>query len=66
MERLQDSVTTRRRKMAGHILRLQSNVLGARRRQIKEEEVEEDMAKYFQRRLERDECQLAWIPQDRQ
>ena len=40
--------------------------LGARRRQKKDGEAEEDMAKHFQRRPGRDGCQLAWSPQDRQ
>ena len=39
-----------------------SNVLDARRRQKKEGEAEEDMAKYIQRRPGRDLCKLAWIP----
>ena len=45
-----------------------SNVglLGARRRQKKEGEADEDMAKYIQRRPRRDGCQLAWSPPDRQ
>ena len=73
MERLQDIVSTRRRKMAGHVpqttgrkTRPYSNVLGARRRQKKEGKAEEDMAKHFQRRPVRDWCQLAWYPPDRQ
>ena len=50
--------------MAGHILRLQrktrtySNELGARIRQNKEGEAEEDIAMYIQRRPGRDGCQL--------
>ena len=68
MERLQDIVTTRRRKLAGHVLRLfigerktciYGNVLGARRRQKKDGEAEEDMAKHFQRRPGRDWCRFA-------
>ena len=43
-----------------------SYVLGARRRQKKEGEAEEDMAKHLQRRPRRDECQLAWSLLDRQ
>ena len=43
-----------------------SYVLGARRRQKKEGEAEEDMAKHLQRRYRRDGCQLAWSPPDRQ
>ena len=43
-----------------------SNVLGARRRQKKEGEAKEDMAKHLQRRPGRDGCQLAWSPHDRQ
>ena len=42
-----------------------SNVLGARRRQKKEGQAEEDMGKHLQRRPERDGCQLAWSPQNR-
>ena len=55
MERLKDIVSTRRRKMAGHVLRLQRErpahtaiwALGARRRQKKEGEAEEAMAKHY-------------------
>ena len=61
MERLQDIATTRRRKTHPY-----SNVLGARERQMKEGEAEEDMAKYSQRRPGRDGCQLAWSLPDRQ
>ena len=46
--------------------RTYSNVLSARRRQKKDGETKEDMAKYFQRRPGRDGCQLAWGPKDRQ
>ena len=75
MERLQDIVTTRRRKMTGQWQRPQtvgrktcphSNVPDARKREKKEGEVDEDTAKYFQRRPGIDGCQLAWSPPDRQ
>ena len=64
MERLQYIVTTRRRKMAGHVLRLQRErpahtaiwVLGARRWQKKEGEAEEDMANHLEIRPGRDWC----------
>ena len=42
------------------------NVLDARRRQKKDGEAEEDMAKYISRRCESDVCELAWSPPDRQ
>ena len=43
-----------------------SYVLGARRRQKKDGEAEEDMAKYIQRRPRGDGSQMAWSLQDRQ
>ena len=43
-----------------------SYVLGARRRQKKEREAEEDTAKHLQRRPGRDGCQSEWNPPDRQ
>ena len=43
-----------------------SYVLGARRRQTKDGEAKEDMAKHLQRRPRRDGRQLAWSPPDRQ
>ena len=43
----------------------QRNALDARRRQKKERELKEDMAKYIQRRHGTDGCQLAWSLQDR-
>ena len=46
--------------------RTYSNVLGARRRQKKDGEAEEAMAKHFQRRHGRDGRQLAWSPKNRQ
>ena len=75
MERLQYIVTTRIRKMDGHILRLQ---IGERPAHTAMHWVPEDdrrkrgrpknimMAKYIQRRPGRDGCQLAWSPPDRQ
>ena len=72
MDRLQYIVKTRRRKTTGHILRLHRELTaictGCRlgRRQKKEGEAEEDMAKHLQRRPGRDGCQLACSPQDRQ
>ena len=71
MERLQDIVTTRRRKMAGHILRLQrlrkpiQQCIGCQKT-AEQREAEEDMAKYIQRRPGRDGCELAWSPHDYQ
>ena len=68
MERLQDIDTTRRRKMAGHVLRLQTErpthtaiywVPGKAGRPNK-------TWRYIPRRPERDGCQLAWGLPDRQ
>ena len=75
MGRLQDIVTTRRRKMAGHVLRLLTErpahtaiqlCSGCQKMAEESIDAKEDMAEYIARRPERDGCQLAWSPPDRQ
>ena len=74
MGRLQDIVTTRRRRMAGHVLRLQTEILahahmywlpedGRRKRGCQRRH---GAAEYVPRRSEIDGCQLARGPPDRQ
>ena len=46
--------------------RTYSNELGARRRQTKEREVEEDVTKVLSKKLGTDVCQLSSSPHDRQ
>ena len=73
MERLQDNCYNKekgngwpRSQTAERKTSPNSYVLGARRRQTKDGEAKEDMAKHLQRRPRRDGRQLAWSPPDRQ
>ena len=72
MERLQDIVTTRRRKMAGHVLRLRRERPAHTMHWVPEDgrrkrgRPKKTWQSTFKEDLGRDGCQLAWSPQDRQ
>ena len=70
MGRLQYIVTSRKRRMAGHVLRQKDQPIqlctGCQKTAEESGEAKEDMAEYVPRRSERYGCQLAWGPPDRQ